>query len=110
MSTRAATAGHFTPSSPTRTASPAGSDVDVLYVLRDGVHLGWAINDLSDDLEQLLNWPVDLVAKRALHDLLRLDARGSLRSSESWGVSLCLKSSRCGDLGLVGLVVAEHGE
>lgn len=49
----------------------AGSDVDVLYVLRDGVHLGWAINDLSDDLERLLGRPVDLVAKRALHDRLR---------------------------------------
>lgn len=44
---------------------PAGSHVAVLCVLRDGVHLGWA---MSDDGEQLLNWPVDLVAKRALHD------------------------------------------
>ena len=34
----------------TREARP-DSDIDVLYVLRDGVHLGWAINDLSDDLE-----------------------------------------------------------
>ncbi|MHB1163961.1 MAG: nucleotidyltransferase family protein [Candidatus Nanopelagicales bacterium] len=47
------------------------SDVDVLYVLRDGVHLGWAINDLSDELERVLGRPVDLVAKRALHDRLR---------------------------------------
>jgi len=30
------------------------SDIDVLYVLRDGVHRGWAINDLSDALEQIL--------------------------------------------------------
>ncbi|MDO8307203.1 MAG: hypothetical protein Q7V58_02460 [Actinomycetota bacterium] len=37
------------------------SDVDVLYVLRDGVHLGWAINGLSDELERVLGRPVDLV-------------------------------------------------
>lgn len=47
------------------------SDIDVLYVLREGVHLGWAINDLSDELEQVLGRPVDLVAKRALHNRLR---------------------------------------
>lgn len=47
------------------------SDIDVLYVLRDGVQLGWAINDLSDELEQVLGRPVDLVAKRALHNRLR---------------------------------------
>ena len=47
------------------------SDVDVLYVLRDDVHLGWAINDLSDELEQVLGRPVDLVAERALHDRLK---------------------------------------
>lgn len=49
----------------------ADSDIDILYVLRDGVHLGWAINDLSDELEQVLGRPVDLVAKRALHNRLR---------------------------------------
>lgn len=47
------------------------SDVDVLYELRDGVHLGWAIHDLSDELAQLLHRPVDLVAKRALHNRLK---------------------------------------
>lgn len=47
------------------------SDIDVLYVLRDGVHLGWAINDLSDELEKVLGRPVDLVAQRALHHRLR---------------------------------------
>jgi predicted nucleotidyltransferase len=47
------------------------SDIDVLYVLRDGVYLGWAINDLSDELEQVMGRPVDLVAKRALHNRLR---------------------------------------
>lgn len=48
-----------------------GSDVDVLYVLRAGVHLGWAINDLADDLERVLGRPVDLVAKQALHPRLK---------------------------------------
>ena len=47
------------------------SDIDVLYVLRDGVHLGWAINDLSDELAQVLGRSVDLVSKRALHARLR---------------------------------------
>ena len=47
------------------------SDIDLLYVLRAGVHLGWAINDLADELEQVLGRPVDLVAKRALHNRLR---------------------------------------
>jgi len=47
------------------------SDIDVLYVLRDGGHLGWAINDLSDDLEQVLGRPVDLISNGALHARLR---------------------------------------
>lgn len=47
------------------------SDVDVLYLLREGVHLGWAINDLADDLEEVLGRPVDLVSKRALHRQLK---------------------------------------
>jgi predicted nucleotidyltransferase len=46
------------------------SDVDVLYTLKEGVRLGWAINDLSDDLANLLGRPVDLVGKRALHPRL----------------------------------------
>lgn len=55
--------GHWT--------SRPDSDVDVLYVPRDGVHLGWTINDLSDKLEQVLGPPVDLVSKRALHARLK---------------------------------------
>ncbi len=47
------------------------SDIDVPYVLRDGVHLGWSINDLSDDLEQVLGRLVDLISKGALHTRLR---------------------------------------
>lgn len=51
--------------------SGPGSDVDLLYVLRDGAHLGWAINDLSDDLERIFGRPVDLVSRRALHPQLK---------------------------------------
>ena len=47
------------------------SDVDVRYVLREGVHLGWSINDLSDDLEAVLGRRVDLVSRRALHRQLK---------------------------------------
>jgi predicted nucleotidyltransferase len=49
----------------------ADSDIDVLYTLRDGVRLGWAINDFSDDLVNLFGRPVDLVSKKALHPRLR---------------------------------------
>jgi len=48
-----------------------GSDIDLLYVLRDGVRLGWAVNDLADDLTEALGRRVDLVAKHALHKRLR---------------------------------------
>ena len=52
------------------TARP-DSDIDVLYTLKEGVRLGWAINDFSDELENLLGRPVDLVGKKALHPRLR---------------------------------------
>jgi len=52
------------------TARPE-SDVDLLYTLREGVHIGWAINDLADDLEALFDRPVDLVGRSALHPRLR---------------------------------------
>ena len=48
-----------------------GSDIDVLYVLREGALLGWAINDLADDLAEILGRPVDLIAKTALHARLK---------------------------------------
>ena len=49
----------------------ASSDVDLLYVLRNGAHLGWAVNDLSDDLERVLGTTVDLVSKKTLNARLR---------------------------------------
>lgn len=47
------------------------SDVDLLYVLQEGAHLGFAINELEDELATLFRRPVDLVSKRALHRLIR---------------------------------------
>ncbi|MBU6244325.1 MAG: nucleotidyltransferase domain-containing protein [Actinomycetales bacterium] len=55
------------------------SDIDVLYVLRDGVHLGWAIDDLSDALEQILGRPVDLIARRAIHARLKDSVLGQAK-------------------------------
>ena len=48
-----------------------GSDIDLLYELRPGAHLGWEIEDLSDELAVLFGRPVDLVSRRAVHPLLR---------------------------------------
>lgn len=47
------------------------SDVDLLYVLEPGASLGFAINELEDELAKLFDRPIDLVAKRALHRLIR---------------------------------------
>ena len=47
------------------------SDVDLLYVLAPGAQLGFAINDLEDDLAKLFGRSVDLVSKKSLHRLLR---------------------------------------
>lgn len=57
----------------------AGSDVDVLYVLAPGVRLGFGINRLEDELSELFGRPVDLVAKKALHRLLREDVTSQAR-------------------------------
>lgn len=48
-----------------------GSDVDLLYTLAPGRHLGFAINRLEDELTEAFGCPVDLVSKAALHRLLR---------------------------------------
>jgi predicted nucleotidyltransferase len=47
------------------------SDVDVLYVLAPGSRLGFAVNQLEDELVELFGRPVDLIAKKALHPRLR---------------------------------------
>jgi predicted nucleotidyltransferase len=52
------------------TAEPS-SDIDVLYEVQPGRRLGWEIEDLSDELSELFERPVDLVSRAALHERLR---------------------------------------
>ncbi len=47
------------------------SDVDLLYVTHPDARLGFAINQLEDELEECFGRPVDLVARKALHRLIR---------------------------------------
>ncbi|MBW0116873.1 nucleotidyltransferase family protein [Pseudonocardia abyssalis] len=51
-------------------STPAG-DVDLLYDLRPGARLGWEIDDLADELAEVFGRPVELVARTALHPILR---------------------------------------
>jgi predicted nucleotidyltransferase len=46
------------------------SDVDILYELRPGSHIGWEIEELAEELSELFGRKVDLVARRGLHRLL----------------------------------------
>ncbi len=48
-----------------------GSDLDILYELRPGRHLGWEIADLADELSEVFGRPVDLVSRAGLHPRLR---------------------------------------
>ncbi|MHB1593335.1 MAG: nucleotidyltransferase family protein [Streptosporangiaceae bacterium] len=66
-------------SSASGTARP-DSDVDILYTVREGRHLGWEIEDLADELSALVGRPVDLVSRRALHPLLRDDVIAGART------------------------------
>ena len=54
-----------------RHAAGPESDIDLLYVLAPGRQLGFAINQLEDDLTALFGRRVDLVSKKALHPRLR---------------------------------------
>ena len=49
----------------------ANSDIDLLYTLAPGARLGWAIEDLTEELSALLGRPVDLVSRRALNARIR---------------------------------------
>lgn len=55
-------------------------DVDVLYELAPGTRLGFGINRLEDELSELFGRPVDLLAKKALHRLLRDDVTAQART------------------------------
>lgn len=52
------------------TAGP-GSDLDLLYELSPGRHLGWEIADLEDELAVLFHRRVDLVSRTSVHEKLR---------------------------------------
>jgi len=54
-----------------RGETASASDVNLLYDLEPGARLGWEIEDLSDALAEIFGRPVDLVARAALHPLLR---------------------------------------
>ena len=56
-----------------RAEDGADSDIDLLYVLEPGRHLGFAVNALEDELRELFGRDVDLVSKAALHRLIRDD-------------------------------------
>ena len=47
------------------------SDIDLLYVLAPGRHLGFSINRLEDELSEIFGRPVDLVSKAAVHRAMR---------------------------------------
>lgn len=47
------------------------SDLDLLYVLVQGRHLGFSINRLEDELSEIFGRPVDLVSKTAVHRRMR---------------------------------------
>lgn len=47
------------------------SDLDLLYELAPGRHLGFSINRLEDELSEIFGRPVDLVSKAAVHRAMR---------------------------------------
>ena len=49
----------------------ATSDIDLLYTLAPGRHLGFSINRLEDELAAVFGCSVDLVSKRSVHRLIR---------------------------------------
>lgn len=49
----------------------ADSDLDLLYSLAPGQHLGFSLNRLEDELAEAFGCRVDLVSKAALHRLIR---------------------------------------
>lgn len=55
------------------------SDLDLLYELAPGQHLGFSINRLQDELTELFDRPVDLVSESALHPALRPDVLAEAR-------------------------------
>lgn len=47
------------------------SDIDLLYVLKPGVRLGFKLFDLEDELAALFGRPVDLVGRKSVNKYIR---------------------------------------
>ncbi|OUZ09245.1 nucleotidyltransferase [Aeromicrobium sp. PE09-221] len=54
-----------------RAESGEDSDVDLLYILKPGVRLGFRLFDLEDELVAVFGRPVDLVARAAINKYIR---------------------------------------
>ena len=52
-------------------AARPDSDVDLLYTLAPGTRLGWAIEDLNEELAAVFGQPVDLVSRGGLNFRIR---------------------------------------
>lgn len=52
-------------------AARPDSDVDLLYTLAPGTRLGWAIEDLNEELAAVFGQPVDLVSRAGLNSRIR---------------------------------------
>ncbi len=52
-------------------AARPDSDIDLLYTLAPGTRLGWAIEDLNEELAAVFGRPVDLVSHRGLNPRIR---------------------------------------
>ncbi len=47
------------------------SDIDLLYELLPGQQIAWNLMYFAEELESMFGRPVDLVARRSIHPLLR---------------------------------------
>ena len=54
-----------------RNEAREGSDLDLLYVLKPNVRLGFRLFDLEDELAALFGAPVDLVARKSINRHIR---------------------------------------
>ena len=62
-----------------RNEASAASDVDLIYVLQDGVRMGFALFEFEEDLAAVFGRPVDLLDKASIHHLLRDDVLNDAR-------------------------------
>lgn len=54
-----------------RGSSGPKSDIDLMYELKPGTHLGWDIENLTIELGRVLGRKVDLISRKALHPRLK---------------------------------------